>query len=399
VSSSDPISSKPANQAESHTEDVPSTDGASALKSPAKDPSPPPNLGETTRAAIMAGWIVSQLHGPILDRPTAKGDELPSVSDFDRGSAVELALQRLQALMSGPLAKALTPQHDQAELDLTAVRQAWNSQTPDECTGFKSAIETFHLALLTRLTVSAQIYGSAYSVGRTLSDICWQPTDLDSLRQQFAKAQLSNLHAWLTDIDAYVPTCAKAVATSLDHWGTWLEVSEIDWNADQNTILDALHSQGGHWRSILIDDQNPTFLLTPEAFVEAGEAALRRAGHISIRVIVQFWWLFLILVLATAAVIVVAFENTNGAARVWTTAVSLLASIGVTGTTIRTTARNLATEAGHTLFNLEEVDAVSWAVTWLPPIPASAGTRRQLRRRGVASPQVGVLPAAKPASA
>ena len=120
----------------------------------------------------------------------------------------------------------------------------------------------------------------------------------------------------------------------------------------------------------------------------AGEAALHRGGIIARRIIVHFWWAVLVIGLATAGTIVVALRNAEGAAKLWGVALSLLASLGITGTSVRAIAKQLTTQAGRSLFNLEEADAIGWAVTYLPAISPSRSQQRQLRQAGVEPPRV-----------
>src|SRR6202012_895028 len=147
---------------------------------------------------------------------------------------------------------------------------------------------------------------------------------------------------------------------SLDHWAAWVEVTKPA--AADPSIESALQAQGVHWYSLLTGAKDPTSLLTPDACVEAGEAALHRAGHIALRVIVHFWWLLLILALAAAGIIFVAFRYTGATGQLWSPAGSLLAAVGISGASIRAPAKNLATKEGRTLFELEEVDAIGWAI-------------------------------------
>ena len=337
------------------------------------------------RAAFSAGWLMAQLHGQTLkDRVDAKVP-LPAFEELGRADLVELALERLERLLGKELAGQHTPVPHQRPLTVEPLRKSWDAAHPERTDALRQAIEEFHRHLLTRLTVTDHRYGSAYSLGRSLSDTCWPP-DEEQLRHRFHKSRLSELQTWLADLGGSLPELsAPAVSQGLDHWEAWLHF-HTGLGKEAPKVIKALNSQGEHWRSLLAGDKDPTSLLTPEAYVQAGEAALHRAGRMARRIVVHFWWLFLLILVATAGVVFLSLRYAEGAAKVWATGLSLLASFGVTGTTLRTAGRRLATQAGHTLFELEEADAVGWAATWLPPTSDGPLLRRRLRKAGVAPP-------------
>lgn len=366
-------------------------------------PVPPPAAptpDPVPTAAFSAGWLVARLHQP-LSATESPSEGLKTIAELVPADRVELYLERLEKLLAGPLARVVAPLSTSPQagpaakaLDTSALRARWNERQGNDTAAFGAAVGGFHVELLTRLTVGDRQYGSAYSLGQSLCDTC-SPKDLPSLEAGMSKSRLSRIQAWLATLSACLPSLsATAVSQGLDHWAAWLQVhpDQVDnsgnGSPESQKVIDAIRAQGEHWRSLLAGERNASSLLTPEAYVAAGEAALQRGGVIARRIIVHFWWAVLIIVLATAGTIVVALRNTQGAAKLWGVALSLLASLGITGTSVRSIARQLTTQAGRTLFNLEEADAIGWAVTYLPAISPSRSQQRQLRRAGVEPPRV-----------
>jgi len=344
-------------------------------------------------AAFAAGWLVAQLHGPILTRPVKSPSHLPTMNELGRADRVNLTFNELHHLISGPLATQLTPEGDEDAITIESVRAAWDPGHPSHYEPLKSAIEKLHIQLLERLTVADRILGSAYSTGRSLSDTCWLPRSKADFDYMFNKYRLANIQGWLSDIAPALPKLsAPAVSQSLDHWVSWLAVhKKLRWDKDGVAVETAARAQGEHWRALLSGDKDPASLLTPDGWVQAGEAALRRAGEIIRRIAIDFWVPLLIVALATALAVAAAIRYSEGTAKFWAAAVSLASGLGVTGKSIQATAKRLASDASKPLLDLADADAMSWAVTWLPSIDNDWRNKRRLRQLGVAPPQGVVL--------
>lgn len=338
-------------------------------------------------AAFSAGWLVAQLHGPILERPVVSESPLPTVNELGRPDRIALALDQLDAILLDPIVTVL-PSGDES-VTATALRAAWNPAEPGETEALRTAAETLHIQLLMCLEVGDAAAGAAYMLGRSLSDTCWLPRDQDSFNREFGKFRIANLQRWLSQIEADLPThAAQAVSEGLDRWVAWLTShSDADtWSQDRIVIERAARSQGERWRALLSGDVDPVAGLTPEAWVWAGEAALHRASRLVRRTAAHFWVALLGLGLATAATLAVIWVSTAGTAKAWGTALSLAASVGVTGTSMKAASKRLAVGATTPFLNAVETDAIVWTTTCLPPVVDDARGRRSLNRSGVAPP-------------
>jgi hypothetical protein len=338
-------------------------------------------------AAFSAGWLVAQLHGPILERPIVSESPLPTVNELGRPDRIALTLDQLDSILAGPIATAL-PAGDES-VTAAAVRAAWNPAKPGETEALRIAEETLHIQLLTCLEVGDAAAGAAYMLGRSLSDTCWLPRDQDSFYREFGKFRIANLQRWLAQIEADLPVhAAQAVSEGLDRWVAWLAIHDdaATWSQHRSVIERAVRAQGERWRALLSGDVDPMSGLTPEAWVWAGEASLHRASRLVRRTAAHFWGALLGLGLATAATLAAVLVFTAGAAKAWGTALSLAAGVGITGTSLKASAKRLAVGATTPFLNAVETDAIAWATTCLPPVVDDSKQRRRLNKLGVAPP-------------
>ncbi len=354
----------------------------------------------TTCAAFSAGWTIAQLHGPILSRPNPSDVPLPTVRELARDDRITLTLDELDTLFDGPLATPLTAKAGQAAITTAAVRGVGDPKKPVQLDNFRTAIEQLHRLLLERLTVADASLGSAYSLGRSLSDTCWLTHTSVDFEREFNKYRRSHLQAWLADLAPRLPhLAAPAVASSLDRWAGWLDVNRrLNWQTDGRAVQNAARAQGDQWRSLLAGDREPTALLTPEGYVQAGQDALHRAGSIIRRLAANFWVPLVAVLAVTAIAVVVSLRYSNGTAKVWTSIVSLAAGVGITGKSIQSGVKGLAADASKPLLELVDSDAIAWAATILPGLNASPTQRRRLRQLGVAPPSATLATSSPPAA-
>jgi hypothetical protein len=353
--------------------------------------SPNPTLSRSAAtSAFSAGWMIALLYGRVPRLPASDQANLPTVNELGRSHRAGLILGQLDRLLRGPLAEATeAPPGDDTILtaDLKPVDRL------DDPKPLQERIQSFHITLLTRLTVFDRRLGEAYSLGRSLCDTCWQPHSLQEFRSQFGKYRLANLQAWMTDLSSCLPECSAAgVSQSLSHWTAWLDANpNLDWDTYGPVVQRAARGQGEQWRSLLSGEKDPKSLLTPEGYVAAGEAALARASRIVRKVVVHFWLPILIIGLVTAGALFIALRYTAGATKFWGSIVSLAAGAGVTGKSVQSTAKQLADDARQPLLNLAESDAIGWAATTLPGIDMSRQQKAKLRKNGVQAPAPDLL--------
>jgi len=88
--------------------------------------------------------------------------------------------------------------------------------------------------------------------------------------------------------------------------------------------------QGDVWLNLLVGTQILDGLLTPEAHVAAGEAALARSARIIRRVVRHYWVAIALLVLAAAGLTAWAGVYLTGAGKVWTQIATIGSVLGIT---------------------------------------------------------------------
>jgi len=335
--------------------------------------------------AFTAGWTISQLHGPLLDRSPQATAALPSVEELGRAAAVDLAVADLRSALGGPLAGTIAPIADETRVSLAGLEAAAASGDRDAIRG---AVESLHVSVLTRLAVASTRLASAYSAARSLSDTCWVFTTAETFRDQFSRYRLADIQGWLSDIGAGLPAgAAGAVSQSLDHWAAWAEVHDpLNWVEDGPAVQAAARAQGEHWHALLTGMRDPSSLLSPQAYVEAAQAALRRAQTV-LRGVIRHYWLYIALALvAIVALVVIAVVFADGTAKVWGAVLPVVVGLGITGAGVRRVAGQLASDGEKPLLSLANSDAVGWACTWLPVVKSTPAQKRKLRKRGVAPP-------------
>jgi hypothetical protein len=93
-----------------------------------------------------------------------------------------------------------------------------------------------------------------------------------------------------------------------------------------------------------------------------------------------------VLVAALAAVLALAAVNLAGASKVWTSFAAIGGALGVSWKGIGGAIPKLAKDAEKPIFGLEEIEAMAWTVTDLPPATVTRTGVNYLRQSGSASP-------------
>lgn len=345
-----------------------------------------PNDQEVALASFSTGWLISQLHGPILRRPENARGPLPTVNELSRNDRVQLTFLELNNLVDGSLQSVIGPNSAQETSKLMSEMKAtWNSKSLGDVDSLCADLEKLHVCLLEALTVANHQYGTAYILGRTLSDTCWLPKSRDNLNDQFNQYRIANIQGWLSDTESAFPQfSARVVSLGLHKWVIWISRNkDIDWKQHGSRVESALRVQGERWRALLSGDKDTASLLTPDAYVSAAEVTLVRAAHILWRVAVRFWALLLFGLVLTAFWAYLSVHYSTGTAKFWTFLVSVGTGLGVTGKGIQLTAKRLALSAGKSLFSSSEEDVIAVGSTWLPDVKQKWTSRRILRRQGV----------------
>jgi hypothetical protein len=339
--------------------------------------------------ALSAGWTMAVLYGNLGEQP-AQLPELRTVNELQPPQRRELELARLTHLLqqlSG--VPAIAPAGLRAKIPADASDHA--------------ALTDLHVAVLEALTASPPEILLAYQLGRSLRDTvnpplvqaagATQPTP--ALSRQFDRERIAMLQEWLAALAKELPSqAATVVATSLGRWsefaavtvGTASELRNED-RADVEALMcQYLLPQGDAWLMLLTGARPTAGLLTPEAYVAAGEEALSRSAATARRVLEHYWPWVAIGAAALGGVLYLAVANLSGAPQVWTSIAAVAASLGISANSIVASTRRLAAEAERPVFAMAEEDAMAWAVTTMPKVDLSKRGVRKLRKAGIAPP-------------
>ena len=367
---------------------------------PPASPQPPP-----VSVALQLGWVMMVLFGPFAPYdPTGTGvtDRLPTEHELQKPERIAVELTRLACLvkeLNGQTKVPVSlPPPDSAGLAATS-----STQLVDDITR-RGALLTYNAGLIEGLACADRQLGLAYQAGRSLRITAnplssSDPSDavfLAGVARNLRRERTVRIQSWLSVLTAALPNeSGTIVNASLGRWSDWgTTVLDESGNARLRQP-DAVHTyagqvrstlleQGDAWLNLLTGTQATAGLLTPESYVAAGEAALSRTTRIVRKVVEHNWVSLVVLAVALAVVLYTSFRYLEGAAKVWTTIASIAGALGITAKGISSSVVRLSSAAERPIYHAEELDAMAWAVTTLPPEgPVAPAATRELRRLGI----------------
>jgi hypothetical protein len=336
----------------------------------------PPAVGDS----FSLGWLMAQLYGPLQRPRGTETTHLPTVAELDTDERMALAFVELKYLL-----------RPYSTLSITDVQDAWEAAGHH---GFAASVMTLHLDLLAQL-IDDPGQLSAYQLGRALSDTCWLPDEAagpDFFLREFSHYRLATLQTWLGQASGTLPDEASAiVGRSMQNWQDWAEVNartiRARWPAVHRTVIAALRTQAGAWRAVLAGVPDAVGATSPDAWTQAGESILRTTRTLTLAILRRFWPVVVVLVAATGGLLYLALANTSGTAKVWTSIATVAAGLGVSGASLRATAKKAASGVEKDIWRAASLDAQAWNATWLPTVRQNRIKKTRLARRGVAAPQ------------
>ena len=353
--------------------------------------------------ALYAGWTMAVLYGSITGARADRLTLLRTVNELAPPQRRSVELARLRNILS-----SLLPRAD----GWAVLFEIPVGEDPTETQTRRSELELLNLELLTELTAMRPQLQLAYELGRSLRDTANPPDGSDDLRTLLRRGRVAKLQEWLVTLAPEFPRLAGAVvAGSVGKWSDLAAVTIGTDGADTDGADQSLRSlprlprlprqdrrdpiaesmrayllqQGDVWLMVLMGELETRGLLTPEGYVAAGEAALRRTGAI-VRGILRHYVVFLLgVAAATGGALFLAARYLEGAGKVWTSIAAILGGLGISAQTIASTLSRLAAEAEKPVFAMSEDDAMAWAITTIPPLRnLSFRAVRHLRRANVA---------------
>lgn len=381
--------------------------------------------------AVEIGWTMGVLAGTArglsANAQQASTDPLPTEHELEPADRRDLEAQRVTTLLGrlgGLLPSGSDPQQQVPQVQLPGGAQAAAPATADTASDQAMAAQAnpailgnltqANLDILNWLVPAGREYSVAYQLGRSLRDTANPPpsagTGRDALVKQLSRDRVSTIQAWLSTLQPYLPADSAAiVSVSIGRWSD-LSTAIFDKNSPgrlrrftvnkgfrgfkrqsesdvAGKLTASLLPQGDAWINLLVGTQSSQRLLAPEGYVAAGEATLGRSARIVRKVAAHYWFVVVILAAALGGVLYLAAAGISGAGRVWTQIAAVAGTLGVTWRGITTVVTRLSKEAEKTLFGLEKIDAMAWAVTTIPAgLSLDAAGVRALRRAGIAPP-------------
>jgi hypothetical protein len=347
--------------------------------------------------ALEAGWTMATLYGVLGRHGTRRG--LPTINELDEADRTGLEVARLGNLLP-KLTSCLSDLGTSATLSTDSLEGLSTKEA------LREQLLKLNLEILTALAETGQELEIAYQVGRSLRDTSNPPADdpsegasvLGAMQAELGHERVAKLQGWLSLLAPFLGVVATSVVSiSIGRWSSYCSAAldtqapgELKTNTDEARGKEALraHSylldQGGVWLNVLLGIQSTEGLLTPEAYVAAGEAALSRSARIVRRVVLHYWFAFALGLVATAVILFMAVHNLKGAGRVWTSIATILGALGVSAKGIGSAIAKLSKDAERPIYKQEQTDAIAWAITVLPPrIKLNHCGVRNLRRAGI----------------
>ncbi|HEX4218937.1 MAG TPA: hypothetical protein VHZ02_11245 [Acidimicrobiales bacterium] len=364
------------------------------------------DLDGVVPVALDIGWTMAVLFGFIRDNPDQSAYQLPTEHELSEVDRVSVELARLRSLLTR-LASALPVSGPVLDSSVSDLEAAW-AKPPEGLTpkhALQAVLRERNLAYLRTFAGIDHCLSLAYQVGRSLRDTANPPVRgertnadiLDALEAQLRRARVAKLQEWLATLAPHLNDApAAVVSASIGRWSDFgytvfddsapgaLKGNNVSAKeALAPTVVQYLLDQGDVWRNLLVGAESTEGLLTPEAYVAAGEAALSRTVRIVKRVLLHYWVALAVLAVALAAIMYVASRYLGGAAKVWTQIAAIAGALGVTAKGIGTSVAHLSEAAERPIFRKEEIDGMAWAITTLPSVKVTNGGVRALRRSGI----------------
>jgi hypothetical protein len=337
--------------------------------------------------ALYAGWTMAVLHGRV---PATTGNvALPTVHELGPAQRRAVELGRLQRLL-----ERLAERPGCAGLAQGV--SVMNAADPD----FSASLEGLHLSILEQLAAAGLELELAYELGRSLRDTANPPQDAghagspaEPLAWQLRRARVAQLQEWLAALSAEFPAQVSAiVAASLGRWSDFAEVTvggsaRLRRGTDGHELAARMGSyllqQGDVWLMLLIGTRSTKGLLTPEGYVAAGEAALRRSATLIRGVLAHYWAVLACIAAALGGVLYLAVTLLGGAAQAWTSIAAIASALGASARSVTATLGRLTAEAEKPVFAVEEEEVKAWAITTMPSVDLTSRGVKQLRKAGV----------------
>lgn len=362
--------------------------------------------------------LFSQFKVP--ERPPRAYDlaHLPGLSKLTSYDWQRLGLDQVDFVVGQVTNKASTPAA--VPLNLTADARSKLEAAIEEGDGaasrraeYRGALSKLHVNLLVTLTAADSYYGKAYGLGRALADTTCPHQRPDQLAKAFERDRIGQLYVWLDELASMLPDhAARAVAQSLDWWyqavtaaaaGSKLSTSSIPasylteqasqrswWKQAAaafkprrqpakgseidpppiDSLVAAVARQGAVWRGVIDGDKLCIDLLTPQAYLRAGERLARHYADLVGRTLRTMPWLLLLLLLVLAAVVLVlVFIPGSAVARTATAVAAIAGTLSGIWKAVRTRVTPIAAQLERPLWGAELNTATAEAVT-VPPVGA-----------------------------
>jgi hypothetical protein len=310
----------------------------------------------TVVCGLALGWEMADLYAaPGSAAPNAASPgRLPPVGELGSHQRLQGGIARIAMLARQALGDLAVPS-----------TEALRALKPGDPVASRQALHEFHVALATALAATGTAAPQAYDLGRSLADICRDPSDLSELMARLDTRAVVPIQGRLADLSTKLPPhAAAAVAATLEQWCRWT----IDARARESMddVRGALSRQGTLWRALLTGDKDATEMLDPDTVIAASVRHASKLGTL-IRGLAGAYLPAVGLLTVVSGLLVYAIVVQSGIA----TVVAALGALGATLMVIRKalelTVTDTMAELRRRLWGAELDAAVAQSILRLPP--------------------------------
>jgi hypothetical protein len=312
-------------------------------------------------AALALGWemadlyAVRELDGPSPSPPAT----LPSVHGLTPRQTVHASLRRIRGLMQ----VALAP--DAAEAIKLPSAQILGELPEGDPPAWSQTLLDLHAQLTGALRAAGDAPLHGYDIGRSLAELCQDPTDLSALMARLEPANVLPIQARLADLASLLPEhAAAAVSATLEQWRGWTAEARARENMD--AVRGALRRQGELWRALLSGEKRARAMIDPDTVVAASVRHASRLGTL-IRGLAGAYLPALGLAALATLLLVYAILFHNGIATVIGALGAVAATLLVLRRVVSLTVGNTIDELRDGLWSAELDSAVAQSILRLPP--------------------------------
>ena len=321
-------------------------------------------------AALGLGWEMADLYAAReVDGPTPELPEtLPGIGALTPRQTVHASLLRIRTLIREALGASV------ADTITLPSAQILGELPEGDQPAWGQALYDLHVQLSGALRAGGDASLHAYDVGRSLAQVCQNPSDLSELMDRLEAGRVIPIQGRLADLSTLLPAhSAAAVSATLEQWRRW--TADARARENMTDVRAALTRQAELWRALLSGDKDARQMIDPDTVVAASVRHASRLGTL-IRGLAGAYLPALGLAAAATLLLVSAILFHNGIATVVGALGAVAATLIVLRRVVSLTVGTTIDELRADLWSSELDSAIAQSILRLPPSAPPAPRER-----------------------